>query len=195
VIRRNLIALLAALSLAACGPSGSTFQNTDLSAGALFPTASLVGADGQPRNLADFRGKVVIVLFGYTNCGQSCQIALSKYATLIRFLRTRDAERVQVVFISVDPERDSPERLNAFVRRFHPDFVGLSGDLQQIADFARQLKVSDAAKPSGEGGTRVIEHGTGAHVIDAKGQLRLAIGEDTAIEPIAADIRALLDEK
>ncbi len=138
---------------------------------------------------------MVIVLFGHINCGETCQMALSKYATLIRFLRTRDAERVQVVFISVDSEWDSPERLNAFVRRFHPDFVGLSGDPQQIADFARQLKVSYAAKPIGEGGAQVIEHGTGAHVIDAKGQLRLAISENAAIEPIAADIRALLNEK
>jgi protein SCO1/2 len=193
--RRTFIALIAAATLTACGSDAPRFNNTDLSAGNIFPTGTLFDGTGQARSFEDFRGKAVIVFFGYTSCPDICPGTLRKYASLVRNLRSKDAERLQLVFITVDPERDTPERTDTYVKWFNPGFLGLSGTEQQIADVASQFKVIYSKKEVEGGMGYVIDHSAGAYLIDPKGQLRLAIPETADIEPVVSDLHKLLEEK
>jgi protein SCO1/2 len=193
--RRNFLHLFPALGLVACGTDERGFHNTDLSAGAITPHGGLVGGDGQPRSFEAFRGQAVIVYFGYTSCPDICPTALRKYASLVRNLRNRDSERVQLLFISLDPERDTPERSDAYAKLFNPGFVGLSGSAQQIAEVARQFNVTYSKKTTEGSPGYVVEHSHGAYVIDPKGRLRLGLAEDAMLEPIVADLQRLLNEK
>ena len=190
--RRDFITLAGALVLTACGGEAPGFRNTDLSSGQLFPRASLYDGQGRARSFEEFRGKAVIVFFGYTSCPDICPSALRKYASLLRTLRDRDAARVQVIFISVDPERDTPERTDTYAKWFHPDFLGLSGTEEQIAEVTRQFKVVYGKKEIGGGMAYVIDHTAAAYVLDPTGQLRLMLAETAPLEPIIADLQSLL---
>lgn len=190
--RRDFITLAGALALTACGGEAPGFRNTDLSSGQLFPRATLYDGQGRARSFEEFRGKAVVVFFGYTSCPDICPSALRKYASLLRTLRDRDAARVQVVFISVDPERDTPERTDTFAKWFHPDFLGLSGTEEQVAEVARQFKVVYGKKEIGGGMAYVIDHTAAAYVLDPTGQLRLMLAETAPLEPIIADLQSLL---
>ncbi|NHC07856.1 protein SCO1/2 [Azonexus fungiphilus] len=192
--RRSFIGLAAALALAACGKGEPRLNHPDLQAANVVPTANLFDGQGRPRNFEEFRGKAVIVFFGYTSCPDICPAALRKYASLIRNLRDKEAERVQLVFISIDPERDTPERADTYAKWFNPQFLGLSGTEEQIAEVARQFKVVYSKKNVEGGMNYVVDHSTDAYLIDPRGQLRLAIPEAALIEPIAADLRQLLGE-
>ncbi len=190
--RRDFITLAGALVLTACGGEAPGFRNTDLSSGQLFPRATLYDGQGRARSFEEFRGKAVIVFFGYTSCPDICPSALRKYASLLRTLRDRDAARVQVIFISVDPERDTPERTDTYAKWFHPDFLGLSGTEEQIAEVTRQFKVVYGKKEIGGGMAYVIDHTAAAYVLDPTGQLRLMLAETAPLEPIIADLQSLL---
>lgn len=190
--RRDFITLAGALVLTACGGEAPGFRNTDLSSGQLFPRATLYDGQGRARSFEEFRGKAVIVFFGYTSCPDICPSTLRKYASLLRTLRDRDAARVQVIFISVDPERDTPERTDTFAKWFHPDFLGLSGSEEQVAEVARQFKVVYGKKEIGGGMAYVIDHTAAAYVLDPTGQLRLMLAETAPLEPIIADLQSLL---
>lgn len=191
--RRGFITLLTAAMLTACGDNIG-FNHTDLSGGNLFPSGSLYDGAGNPRNFTEFKGKVVLVFFGYTSCPDICPGSLRKYASLYESLPEDDAKRLQVIFISVDPERDYPERTDTFVKWFHPDFLGLSGTSEQIADIAGQFKVI-YSKQAVEGSMDyVIDHSSNAYLIDPKGQLRLVIPESANSEWIVSDLRKLLAE-
>lgn len=190
--RRDFITLAGALVLTACGGEAPGFRNTDLSSGQLFPRATLYDGQGRARSFEEFRGKAVIVFFGYTSCPDICPSTLRKYASLLRTLRDRDAARVQVIFISVDPERDTPERTDTFAKWFHPDFLGLSGTEEQVAEVARQFKVVYGKKEIGGGMAYVIDHTAAAYVLDPTGQLRLMLAETAPLEPIIADLQSLL---
>jgi len=190
--RREFITLAGALALAACGDGAPRFKNTDLSAGQLLPRGTLYDGQGRARSFEEFRGKAVIVFFGYTSCPDICPGALRKYASLLRTLRDRDAARVQVIFISVDPERDTPERTDTFAKWFHPDFLGLSGTAEQIAEVATQFKVVYGKKAVEGGMGYVIDHTAAAYVLDPAGQLRLMLPDTAPLEPIIADLQTLL---
>ena len=193
--RRTFLYLLPGLGLVACGAGEQGFHNADLSAAAITPHGGLLGGNGQPRGFEAFRGKAVIVYFGYTSCPEICPTAMRKYASLVRNLRNRDGERVQLLFISLDPERDTPERTDAYAKLFNPGFVGLSGSPQQIADVARQFNVTYSKKSTEGRPGYAIDHSHGAYVIDPKGRLRLGLAEDALLEPIVADLQRLLNEK
>lgn len=193
--RRGFLLLLAALGLAACGAGERGFQNTDLSSSAITPRAAMLGANSQPRGFEEFRGKVVIVYFGYTSCPDSCPTAMRKYASLIRNLRSKDSERIQFLFISIDPERDTAERSDTYAKLFNPSFIGLSGDTQQITDVSRQFTVTYTKKTVGGNLGYIFDHSDSAYVIDSKGRLRLALAADALIDPIVADLQKLLGEK
>jgi protein SCO1 len=193
--RRTFIALIAAAALSACGGDTPRFSNTDLSAGNIYPTGTLFDGTGQARNFEEFRGKAVIVFFGYTSCPDICPGTLRKYASLVRNLRNKDAERIQLLFITVDPERDTPERTDTYVKWFNPGFIGLSAPEQQIADLANQFKVIYSKKVVEGGMDYVMDHSASAYLIDTKGQLRLVVPETSAIEPIVSDLLKLLEEK
>lgn len=191
--RRTLLGVSAALLLIACGNQTSSLQNPDLGAKNVFPAGKLHGSGGKTVDLADFRGKALIVFFGYTSCPDICPTTLRKYASLYRNLRDRDAERVQVIFISVDPERDTPDKADTYAKWFNPNFIGLTGDNAQIADLAAQFGVIYAKQPVEGSMGYVIDHSAGAYLVDPKGQLRAQLPEKTLIEPILADLQKVLD--
>ena len=131
-----------------------------------------------------------MVFFGYTACPDICPTMLAKLADVMKVLGS-DAERVQVLFVTVDPQRDSAERLKDFVPWFNPTFLGLRGDEVQIKAATEEFRVFAARKPvEGELGY-VIDHSTGAYVFDPAGRLRLYVKDTSSVEEIASDIRLL----
>lgn len=192
--RRNFLHLFPAFTLLACGVGDRPFQNRDLTGQGIIPQGSLFTGDGKTVSFDNFRGKVLIVYFGYTSSPDIVPTAMRKYATLIRNLRSKDAERVQFLFISFDSERDTPERSQAYARLFNPGFVGLAADAPQIATVAGQFGAK-FSKNAADGGAFQFAHSNDAYVIDAQGRLRLMLAADALLEPIAADLQKLLAEK
>ena len=190
ISRRRLLALLA-LPLAACSPKPTTFHNTDVTGMAADTSFVLDDFSGRPQKLAEFRGKAVILFFGYTSCPDICPTALAKYASLMREPGL-GPEQVQVVFITLDPERDTPQRLAEYVRWFHPSFIGLTGSPATIAEVARQMRVTAIRRDTPGSMGYVLDHTAGAYVLGPDGRLRLFLAESAPLDGIAADLRRLL---
>jgi len=191
-MRRRLFLTLALALLTACSPQPVAFRNTDLTGASFGRDFSLGDHNGQQRSLADFRGKAVVIFFGYTSCPDICPTTLARLAEVMKAL-DGEAGRVQVLFITLDPERDSAERLKAFVPWFHPSFLGLRGDAGQIKATTEEFRAFGARKNvEGELGY-VIDHSTGAYVFDPAGRIRLYVKDSASVEDIVADLRLLLN--
>jgi protein SCO1/2 len=194
MMNRRLFLALFAATLLACNRAPVAFHNTDLTGASFGRQLTLPDHAGQQRSLADFSGKAIIVFFGYASCPDVCPTMLAKLAEVMKILGD-DASRVQVLFVTVDPERDSAERLKEFVPWFYPTFLGLRGDAVQTRAATEEFRVFAAKKQvSGEMGY-VIDHSTGAYVFDPAGRLRLYVKDASSVAEIAADIRLLLQGK
>ena len=184
------------LLVTGCGaPAPQAWRTTDIS-GADFGRAlsGLTDHHGKPTTLADFRGKVVLVFFGYTACPDACPTALARFVGVMKAIAA-DAERVQVLFVTLDPARDTPEKLAAYVPWFYPSFIGLYGEPAAIAAAAREFKVFFARSPGSQGMGYLIDHSTAAYGFDPAGRIRLYIKDDASVADIVADVRRLLAEK
>lgn len=197
---KGLILLAAMLAaLVACGRSEPPapepeFLATDVTGAPWGRDFKLTDHTGKARMLADFRGKVVAMFFGYTHCPDVCPTTLSDFAMAIRELGA-DGEKVQVLFVTVDPERDTPELLARYVPSFNPTFLGMYTDAASLAELAREFKVV-YQKSSVKGPVDyLIDHSAGTYVFDAQGRLRLHIAYGTGPEAIARDLRTLLGEQ
>lgn len=146
--------------------------------------------DGKPRNLAEFKGKVVFVFFGFTQCPDVCPTTMAELAEVRRRLGA-DGDRVQGVFVSVDPERDTPVLLKAYLTGMDPSFVGLTGSLEQIEATAREFKVFYQKVPT-SGGGYTLDHTAGAYVFDPAGQVRLFVRYGLGVDALTADLKQLL---
>ena len=135
-----LLVMLLAAMLAACGREAPKFQLTDLTGADFGRELRLTDHTGKPRTLADFKGKVVVIFFGFTHCPDVCPTALAELANAAKELG-KDAGRMQVLFVTVDPERDTPAVLASYVPAFDPGFLGLTGDADAIARTAKEFKV------------------------------------------------------
>jgi len=190
MLRRRFLALPLAL-LVGCTPTPVPFRNTDLSGATFGRGFELRDHDGQSRSLADFRGRAVIVFFGYTSCPDICPGTLARLASVMQALGPQ-APKVQVLFITLDPERDSAERLKNFVPWFHPSFLGLRGDPAETRAVTEEFRVFAArSRVPGPLGY-VIDHSSGAYIYDPAGHLRLYVKDTASVEDIAADLRQLL---
>ncbi|ATE58808.1 SCO family protein [Thauera sinica] len=179
--------------LAGCAPSEPAFRSTDITGADYGKSLALTDHNGQPRTLADFRGKVVTIFFGYTQCPDVCPTALSGMGEVMRRLGT-DADRVQVLFVTVDPERDTQALLSEYVPVFDKRFLGLYGTPDKISEVAKDFRVF--YRKSGDlNGHYTVDHTAGTYVFDPSGKLRLYVkhAEDPAL--IAGDIEALLAGK
>jgi protein SCO1/2 len=188
----RLLAVLAAASLlAACGPSGPSFQNTDVTGAEFGREFRLAGHDGKPRTLADFQGKVVAVFFGFTHCPDVCPTTLATMREVKEKLGA-DGARLQVIFVTVDPERDTPELLSKYVTAFDPTFLGLHGTQEEIAQAAKAFKVYYQKVPGKTPDTYTMDHTASTYLYDPQGRLRLFVRHGQSVDPIVQDIRALL---
>jgi protein SCO1/2 len=188
---RLLAALAAALLLAACGSPRPSFQNTDVTGAEFGREFTLAGHDGKPRTLADFQGKVVAVFFGFTHCPDVCPTTLATMREVKEKLGA-DGDRLQVIFVTVDPERDTPELLSKYVTAFDPTFLGLHGTQEEIAQAAKAFKVYYQKVPGKTPDTYTMDHTASTYLYDPQGRLRLFVRHGQSVDPIVQDVRALL---
>lgn len=181
--------LLLAGMLGACG--ADTFRATDITGADFARTLELTGHDGKPRSLADFRGKVAVVFFGFTHCPDVCPTTLAKLAEVSKRLG-EDADEVQVLFVTVDPERDTQEVLSRYVPAFDARFIGLTGEPAAIARTAKEFKVVYQKQPGKTADSYTVDHSSGTFVFDRQGNVRLFVRHDQAVEDLVHDIRQLL---
>lgn len=185
-------ALTAALAGAGCDKARPvSFANTDITGAEYATHLELPDADGKPRTLADWKGKVVAVFFGYAQCPDVCPTTLAELAA-VRKAMGADGERVQVVFVTVDPERDTPEILKAYVGNFGGDVVALRGTPEQVKQVARDFKVYYAKVPGKTEGSYTIDHTAGTFIFDPQGRVRLFARFDAPQESLQKDLKALM---
>ena len=198
ITRRFLLSLATAgvLALAGCERAAPPhhFNAIDLSGAQYAHDFNLPDFDGKPRTLADFRGKVTAVYFGYTQCPDACPTTLAELASVEKSLGA-DATRLQVVFITVDPSRDTAALLKNYVTNFRPDFLALRGDEKQTKATADEFKIFYEKVPGKTADTYTIDHISGVYLFDTQGRVRLFAKQDLAPALLTADIQALLAEK
>ena len=187
---RILCALLLVPWLAGCGPSGPVFRNTDVTGSDCCKDFRLTDHNGKPRTLADFRAKVVVVFFGYTQCPDVCPTTLMEMKAVLQQLGA-DAKRVQVLFISVDPERDTRELLANYVPAFDPDFLGLFGDAEATQKTAKEFRVFYQKHAGSTPSNYTVDHSAGSYVLDSQGRVRLFVRHGQA-QNLVEDLRTLL---
>jgi protein SCO1/2 len=178
-------------SLVAGCDSAPQFKSTDITGAPYGHTLELTDHTGKPRRLEDWRGKVVVLFFGFTHCPDICPTTLADIAGAVKSLGP-DAERVQVLMVSVDPERDTPEALGKYVTAFDPRFLGLRGDLAATRKVAKEFKIYFEKRKTG--GSYTVDHSAQSYVIDPQGRLRLLVRHDRIAQDLTADLRAILRE-
>ncbi len=198
-ICRSRLILVAATAVfavltAACSPAAPKFRSTDISGADFGKQLALTGHDGKPRTLADFHGKAVVLFFGFTHCPDICPTTLADAAGVMKSLG-KDAERVQVLMVTVDPERDTPEVLSKYVPAFDPRFLGLYGDAAATQRAAKEFKIFYQKRAGSTPSSYSVDHSGQSYVIDPQGRLRLFVRHDRIAADLASDLRVLLQEK
>lgn len=188
---RQIGVLLLAFTLAACGMPQPAFKNTDVSGSDCCRDFRLTDHHGKVRTLADFRGKAVVIFFGYTQCPDVCPTTMAEMKTVLQQLGP-DAQRVQVLFVTLDPERDTRELLANYVPAFDPGFLGLYGDLETTAKTAKEFRVFYQKQPGPTPGSYTLDHTAGSYVFDPQGRVRLFVRHGDGGANLAADLRSLL---
>jgi protein SCO1/2 len=160
-----------------------------------YPVASeidLARADGSSFRLSELRGEIVLLFFGYTSCPDICPATMAELRQALTQLQEQDAKRVKVVFVTVDPDRDTPERVQDYVTQFNPAFIGLSGsksDLERIwADYGVYREIANESSAAGY----IVNHTARVSLIDPQGNLRVSFGFDTPVEDIVHDLKLVL---
>jgi protein SCO1/2 len=192
--RRLLAAAPAALLLAACqrGGGNAALHGVDITGADYANHFSLPDTEGRVRTLADFKGKVTLVFFGYTQCPDVCPTTMAELAQAKQALGA-DGAKVQGVFITLDPERDTPALLKAYVQNFDPGFVALRGTPEQTQATAKTFKVFYAKAPGKTPGSYTLDHTAGAFLFDPQGRVRVFTRYGEGPEVLAADMKALLN--
>jgi protein SCO1/2 len=191
--RRAFLASALAAALAACDRlTKPVFNGVDITGAELGGDLALTDHNGRAVSLADFRGKVVVLFFGFTQCPDVCPTTLSDMAKVMKLLGP-DAARVQVLFVTIDPERDTPALLKAYVPQFDRSFLGLYGDAEATARVAKDFKIYVQKRPTGAPGQYTMDHSAQTLVFDANGKLRLFFSYGTEPEKIAPDLKKLLN--
>jgi protein SCO1/2 len=200
--RRHLLATLLVgglAGLAGCdrGPGGAAadagFKAIDITGADYAQALSLPDTEGRMRSLAEFRGKVTVVFFGYTQCPDVCPSTMAELAQVKQSLGPA-GEDVQGVFVTVDPARDTPELLKAYVASFDPGFVALRGDEDQTRAAAKAFKIFYAKREGSTPTSYTMDHTAGSYVFDRQGRIRLFTRYGTGPEALAHDLKVLLAE-
>ena len=192
-LRSLLLICTVLFTLSACSDKAVPFTNTDVTGLAYGKDFSLHDHHGQLRTLADFKGKAVVVFFGFTQCPDVCPTTMLEMANVMKALGP-DADKVQVLFITVDPERDTTTLLSQYVPAFDPRFLGLRGDMVETEKTAKEFKVFYQKVPGKTPGSYTVDHTAGSYVFDTQGRIRLFIRHGQGVEPIVHDLKILLAE-
>jgi protein SCO1/2 len=171
-----------------------TFRGSIIEPSPPAPEIPLTTNSGEVFRLSDYRGSVVLLFFGYTSCPDICPATMAELKQARALLRSEEAERVQVVFITVDPMRDSPSAIQEYVERFDPAFIGLSGSLADLSEVWRAYGVYREEGEPNDSGWYVVSHTARVYAVDPQGALRLSFAFGTFPEDVANDIRILLNE-
>jgi protein SCO1/2 len=193
--RRALLWLALAAPLAGCEKLFSSkrpFNGIDVTGSNMGGELRLADHDGKARSLGQFRGKAVVVVFGFTHCPDVCPTALSDLSSAVKALGP-DGERVQVLFVTVDPKRDLPELMRQFVPAFHPSFLGLTGDEEALAKVRKDFNVYAAIREGSSPDNYSVDHSAQMFGFDPQGQIRLVWSPGTLPKQIADDLRILLN--
>jgi protein SCO1/2 len=187
---RHLLALIALAALASCGARGPAFTGSDVSGSSFGREFSLTDAAGRTRTLADYKGKAVALFFGYTQCPDVCPTTLAALAGAMKILGP-DADRVQVLFVTVDPERDSPAVLKDYLSNFDPHLRGLTGDPAAVNAALKAFRVY-AKKVPLEGSDYTMDHTAVVYLMDKNGHFVAPFNMKRTAEAEAADLRGYL---
>ncbi len=188
---KSVSTALAALALAACSPDKPQFKSIDITGADYAKGFSLGDHNGVQRSLKDFKGEVVIVFFGFTQCPDVCPTAMAELAEVKRFLGSQ-GERLQGIFITVDPERDTEEVLKAYMANFDPSFLALRPTLAQLPEVAKEFKIYYKKSEGKTAGSYTMDHSAGSYVFDPEGRVRLYTRYGSGVDGLATDVALLL---
>lgn len=189
--RHFVLIAICASALAACDPAPARFDSIDITDAKYAQGFALTDHTGTKRTLADFKGKLVVVFFGFANCPDVCPTTLSTLAE-VKKRPGKDGDKLQVVFITVDPERDTQQVLAQYVPAFDPTFVGLWGTPAEIEATAGQFKVFYEKVPGKTPTSYTMNHTAGSYVFDTQGRVRLFLKREQNAESIPSDLKKLL---
>ena len=199
--KRNTLKLIAAYAvlagatglLTACKDALPPFSAVDVSGAQYAKNFELADQNGQVRHLPDFAGKVVVLFFGYTQCPDVCPTTMTELAEVKKALG-KDGDRLQALFVTVDPQRDTPEVLKGYMANFDPTFLALRPTPQQLEDLAKEFKVYYKKVDGTTATSYTMDHSAGSYVYDTKGQLRLFTRYGTGVPALTSDIQILLKQ-
>lgn len=190
--RRAVCGVLgASVCLAACGQAKPNFHAIDVTGADYAKDFRLIDHNGQARSLADFKGQVVVMFFGYTQCPDVCPTSLQELTEVKRLLGA-DGARLQGLFVTVDPERDTPELLKAYMANFDAGFLALSAPPEQLAVLAKDYKVYYKRVEGKTPTSYTMDHSAASYIYDPQGRLRLYSRYGSGAQAMADDIQALL---
>lgn len=187
--RRQFLTISLALGLSACNKNTVSFHSIDITGADYCRDFKLSDSDGKIRQLAEFKGRYVLVFFGFTQCPDICPTALARAAAVKQKLG-KDGDQLQVIFINIDPERDTADLMRAYTQNFDPSFIGLRGTAEQTKQVADEFKVFYAKVATGSSYT--MDHSTLSYLFDTTGKIRLAMRHEQNADQFAADIRQFM---
>jgi len=198
--KRNALKLMAAYAMttsavvvmSACSKKGPDFIAIDLTGADYAKDFALTDQNGRSRSLKEFAGKVVVLFFGYTHCPDVCPTSMAEMAEAKRLLG-KDGERLQGLFVTVDPERDTPAVLKAYIANFDPSFLALYTTPEKLKILAKDYRIYYKKVAGPNPGSYSIDHSTGCYVYDTQGKLRLYTSYGSGAAALASDIRLLLN--
>lgn len=183
----------ASVLFSACSPKQAAFSSIDLTGADYAKNFELTDHNGQVRHLQDFSGKIVVMFFGYTQCPDVCPTSMAELAEVKKALG-KDGERLQGLFVTVDPQRDTPELLKAYMANFDPSFLALYTTPEKLVELAKDYKVYYKRVEGKTPTSYTMDHSAGSYIYDTKGQLRLFTRYGGGAQALTSDIQILLKQ-
>ena len=187
----GLLALSFGAGLAACSKSSASFNSTDVTGADVGKGWQLPDVDGNMRSAEDFKGKIAVVFFGFIQCPDVCPTTLAELAQ-VKAKLGEEGDRLQVLFVTVDPERDTPDIVREYLAQFDPSFIGLRGNAEQLAEAAKTFKTFYAKAPAEPAPNYTMDHSAGLYIFDQTGAVRLYARGGHTHDELTADIRQLM---
>ena len=192
--RSAALAVASLFMLTACSEESVAFHSIDITGADYANGFSLTDHNGQPRTLADFKGKAVVMFFGFTQCPDVCPTSMSELAQAKQLLGA-DGDRLQGLFVSIDPERDTPEIMKEYIASFDPSFLALYAKPDELPELAKQFKIYYKKVPGSTPDNYTMDHSAGSYVFDPKGHVRLYFRYGSGAQAMADDVKLLLAGK